>query len=145
WLVATAIAGVLAALVKYYGLMVLIPLAFTSARRRGRLITPELVGLAAIMVAPVVAWLAAVFVPTHNPARDKVYFLFQMPELLWQPALYARLFDRFLFKDCGPVTTALIAVGVIVALVRRNRPRAFDGWAVMGRAFYFALGPLPRS
>ena len=44
WLVATAVAGVLAALVKYYGLMVLIPLAFISARRRGRrgFVAPEL-------------------------------------------------------------------------------------------------------
>jgi hypothetical protein len=146
WLVATAIAGMLAALVKYYGLMVLIPLAFASARRRGPrgFVAPELFALAGIMIAPVAIWIAAVFVPTHNPAQDKVYFLFQMPELLWQPTLYARLFDRFLFKDCGPVTTLLFAVGVSVAIVRRDRPRAFDGWAVMGLVFYFALGPLLR-
>jgi hypothetical protein len=146
WLVATAVAGTLAALVKYYGLMVLVPLAFASARRRGRrgFIAPELFALAAVMVAPVAVWMALVFATTHNPAQDKVYFLFQMPELLWQTDLYARLFDRFLFKDCGPVTTALIAVAVIVAAVRRDRPRAFDGWAVMGLVFYFALGPLLR-
>ena len=88
--------------------------------------------------------MAAVFVATHNPAHDKVYFLFQMPQLLWQPTLYARLFDRFLFKDCGPVTTFLFAIGVIVTLMRGDRPRAFDGWAVMGVVFYFALGPLLR-
>jgi hypothetical protein len=146
WLVASAIAGMLAALVKYYGLMVLIPLAFASARRRGvrGFVAVELFVLAAVMIAPVAIWMAVVFVPTHNPAQDKVYFLFQMPQLLWQPALYARLFDRFLFKDCGPVTTLLYATSVIVALVRRDRPRAFDGWAVMGMLFYFALGPLLR-
>jgi hypothetical protein len=66
-----------------------------------------------------------------------------MPQLLWQPTLYARLFDRLLFKDCGPVTAALFAVAAIAA-VRGDRPRAFDGWVVMALVFYFALGPLLR-
>jgi hypothetical protein len=42
------------------------------------------------------------------------------------------------------VTTALVAAAAVIALVRRDRPRAFDGWVVMGLVFYFALGPLLR-
>jgi len=146
WLVFACAAGMLAVLAKYYGLMVLIPLAHMSTRRRGwrGLFAPDLLAITAAMATPLALWFTAVFATSHNPANDKVYFLFQMPELLWQRTLYLRFFDRFLWKDCGPLTLVLLVIAGASAITRWIWPRAFDGWAVMGIVFFFALGPLLR-
>lgn len=146
WILLACAAGMLAVLAKYYGLMVLIPLAHMSMRRRGPrgIFAPDLLSIAAAMIIPLAVWFTAVFATSHNPANDKVYFLFQIPELFWQRTLYLRFFDRFLWKDCGPLALLLIAIAGASAIIQRDWPRAFDGWAIMGVVFFFALGPLLR-
>jgi hypothetical protein len=146
WLVAAALAGLLGALFKYYGLMVLVPLAVMTWQWRGwrGCVSGRFLVLAAVLVVPVAVWTGAVFAATPNPARAKPYFLFQMPDLLWRPTLYLRFVDRFLFKDCGPVTAALVVAGVVAALRGRVNARPVYGWTAMGVLFFFGLGPLLR-
>jgi hypothetical protein len=146
WLVAAALAGLLGALFKYYALMVLVPLAAMAWQRRGwrGCVSWRFLALTAVIVVPVAVWTAAVFAAAPNPARAKPYFLFQMPELLWRPTLYLRFVDRFLFKDCGPVTAALVVAGVVAALRGRVNARPVLGWTAMGLLFFFGLGPLLR-
>jgi 4-amino-4-deoxy-L-arabinose transferase-like glycosyltransferase len=149
WWLAAAACGALAALFKYYGLMVILPLAHMHLRRHGwrGIFSPRLIALSALMAAPVAAWMALVFFKSPNPARTGEYFLFQMPELLWQSTLYIRFFDRFLWKDCGPAMCGFVVAGVVAALLGRpggKSSRPIWGWSAMAVGFYFLLGPLLR-
>jgi len=143
WWIAAALAGMLGPLFKNYALMVLIPLADRTRRHMGwsALIRPGFVLLSMVMAAPVMVWTALVFVQSPNPAETNTYFLFKMPELLWQAPLYERFFDRFLYKDCGPITALLLLVGVWAALFRKARVEGLAAWTFMGLLFYFLLGP----
>lgn len=146
WLVAAAAAGAVGAVFKFYGLMVLLPLAFMAYRARGwrGWLEPGSIAACVAVVVPVAAWTAFVFVRTPNPTAGSRYFLWQMPELLWRPATYVRLFDRFAYKSCGPVTGLLLAAGLWAACRRGVRIGPIAGWTVAGVAFYFIMAPLMR-
>jgi 4-amino-4-deoxy-L-arabinose transferase-like glycosyltransferase len=137
------LAGAAGALFKYYGLMVLLPLADMLRRRSGwrACFRPSSVLLAIGMVLPVALWTLAIFERNPNPSQGGIYFLFQQPNLLLEGTLYKRLIERFLWKDCGPVLLLLIAVGAAAVLLRRTRATPVYGWTIMGLLFYFLLGP----
>lgn len=143
WLLACGIAGLLGAGFKYYGLMVLVPLAEIACRRRSwrGLFSLSLWLPATIMLLPVAVWMVAVFIRTSNPAQGGEYFIFQRPDLLWSSAFWVRLFDHFLWKSCGPVTTGLVALGVAANCWLRSCPRPMIAWTTMGLGFYILLGP----
>jgi 4-amino-4-deoxy-L-arabinose transferase-like glycosyltransferase len=146
WWVAAATAGALAGLFKYYGLMVLLPLADLTRRRRcwKACFAPDFLLLALAMAAPVAAWTFGVFLTTPNPiVRSGPYFLFQMPELLCGRSgnLYKRFLRRFLMQDCGLVNLLLIVAGAWAAVFRGRRPGWMGAWTVLGIAFFFLLGP----
>jgi 4-amino-4-deoxy-L-arabinose transferase-like glycosyltransferase len=147
WLAAAALAGAAGALFKYYALMVLLPLAFMAWRDRGwhGLASLRFAALVVGAVLPVGLWVGLVFLRTPNPARGGGYFLFQMPELLWQPTLYQRLVDRFLYRSCGPVTGLLAVAGAVAVVRRRVCVAPALGWTAAGLAFYFLLGPVARG
>jgi Dolichyl-phosphate-mannose-protein mannosyltransferase len=141
WLVACGFAGLTAVAFKYYGLMVLLPMAemgWRGQRLKGLL---KLCLPAAMMMLPLAAWMLLVFFRTSNPAQYNVYFIFQQPSILLESKFWARLADRFLWKSCGPVTAILMGVGLYAALSGRRMARAVVSWTVMGVAFYFLLGP----
>jgi hypothetical protein len=146
WLVATAAAGTVGAVFKFYGLMVLLPLAFMAYRARGwrGWLAPGTILACVTVIVPVAAWTGFVFVRSPNPSRSISYFLWQMPELLWKPATYERLFDRFAYKSCGPVTGILLAAGLWALCVRRARMGPALGWSVTGLLFFFLMAPLIR-
>jgi len=143
WLLATAVAGMVGALFKYYGLMVLIPLADMAWREGGwRAWTrPRFVGMAAVMVAPIALWMGGVFTRTSNPTALMPYFCFQDPGVLVSKRLYECLTVRFLVRDCGPVAAVLIVIGLIGALRGQVRSRPVLGWAVAGLGFFFLFAP----
>jgi 4-amino-4-deoxy-L-arabinose transferase-like glycosyltransferase len=143
WLVAATVCGLLAGLCKYYGLMVLIPLAEMAWRAGGRraLISPANWLAAAVMVVPVGLWTAGVFFRTVNPAMRTTYFAFQQPGVLLLPRLYERLTLGFLVRDCGPVLAPLVALGAWAAWRGRARVRPLVSWTVMGLLFFFLLAP----
>jgi hypothetical protein len=146
WLVAAAAAGAVGAVFKFYGLMVLLPLAFMAYRARGwrEWVAPGSVLACVAVVVPVAAWTLFVFVRTPNPTAGSRYFLWQMPELLGKSATYVRLFDRFGYKSCGPVTGVLLVAGLWAVWVRRERIGPILGWTVAGLAFFFIMAPLMR-
>ncbi|MFL5341610.1 MAG: ArnT family glycosyltransferase, partial [Gemmataceae bacterium] len=149
WWLAAALCGMMAALFKYYGLMVLLALAVMQLRRDGwrTVLSPRLILLGGLMAAPVALWMLLVFRHTPNPARTSPYFLYEMPELLWQEPLYVRFLDRFLAKDCGPAMVASLLAGVGAALLGRlgsRSSRPLWGWTALALGFYFLLGPLLR-
>ncbi len=152
WLVATALAGLSAATFKYFGLMVLLPLAEMTRRQGGwrACLNGRFVGLSAAMLGPIALWMLFVFIQTPNPVRSGwaagqpvyPYLIVQDPGVLATRAFYASWFSRFLLRDCGPVTAVLIVLGVAAVLSRRLRPGPMLGvWTVMGMAFYVLLGP----
>jgi 4-amino-4-deoxy-L-arabinose transferase-like glycosyltransferase len=147
WLAATS-AGALAGLFKYYGLMVLVPLAFMTFRACGLRLAAWLAfgSVAGAIVAPVAAWMLGVFIVSPNPAEHSSYFLFQMPELLGESFLYSRFVDRFLYKDVGPAAIGFVVVGVLAALFRRldTSVQPILGWTVAGLCFYVLMAPLVR-
>ncbi|MGD0655671.1 MAG: glycosyltransferase family 39 protein [Thermoguttaceae bacterium] len=141
WLIASGFAGLLAVAFKYYGLMVLLPMAemaWRGQRARGlvKLCLP-----AAMMIVPLAAWMVLVFFRTSNPAQHGAYFIFQQPGVLLSSVFWTRLADRFLWKSCGPLTTILMGIGFYAVFFRRRRAGAVVAWTVMGLAFYFLLGP----
>jgi 4-amino-4-deoxy-L-arabinose transferase-like glycosyltransferase len=142
WLLAAALAGLLGAAFKYYGLMVLIPLADLTVRRTGwrGLAHIQFLFLGGSLAVPVFAWVIGVFARHHNPADTDAYFLFQRPALVLQTVLYERFVDRFLWKDCGPITAVLIVTGVALARLH-GKARPILGWTLMGVLFFFLLGP----
>ncbi|MDB5349648.1 MAG: glycosyltransferase [Planctomycetota bacterium] len=160
WLVAASIAGLAAALFKYFGLMVLVPLAAMAWRDAGSwrgLRSRSFLTMAAVMIAPVFAWIVVVFLRSPNPLRSgwvdgKVYpyLILQAPEVLLAKPFWAGLFGRFLVRDCGPVTAVLIGVGVLGTWFRTRRDGTgrldaslgtLGAWTVMGLSFYVLLGP----
>ena len=154
WVGAVA-CGALAALFKYYGLMVLIVLAEMNLRagqgRWKRLLNWQFLLLVACILAPVAVWMALVFLPGQNPlnvgwvpgAESRPYLIFQEPSVLLRPAFYAG-FWRFLVHDLGPISTVFLGVG-LMTLLRRPVPTGFTGllvaWGVLGTSFYVVLGP----
>lgn len=143
WWLAALLSGAAGALFKYYGLMVLLPLADMIRRQNGwrACCRPRFLLLGAGMTLPVAAWTLGIFGRNPNPSHGGVYFIFQAPEMLTQGVLYKRLFERFLWKDVGPIAMGLIALGAWAALTRRVRPHPAYAWTVMGLLFYFLLGP----
>jgi hypothetical protein len=151
WLLGAAVAGLAGALFKYYGLLVLVPLAAMTARSRGwrACLGWRFLALTAILIAPVGAWMVLVFARTANPIttgwvpgqRLYPYFVWQAPGVLCSPLLYRAFFRRFLVLDCGPITALLVLVGVAAALKRRALPDLIGGWTVMSLGFFLAFAP----
>ncbi len=141
WLIASGLAGLLAVAFKYYGLMVLLPMAEMAWRRERATGLIKLCVPAAIMIVPLTAWMALVFCRTANPAQDGVYFIFQQPSVLLVKEFWIRLADRFLWKSCGPLSTGLMCAGLYAVLLRGRRAGPAVSWSVMGVLFYFLLGP----
>lgn len=156
WLAAAAMAGLGAASFKYFGLMVLLPLAEMAWRKSGTpravLSRPFLV-LTAVMIVPIAAWMVLVFHQAPNPLRSgwvdgKVtpYLILQAPETFATKAFWAGLFGRFPLRDCGPVTAILMAAGIVAAARSRKSPPGFLwAWTAMGLVFYVLLGPKLRD
>lgn len=152
WLVTAALAGLMAAAFKYFGLMVLIPLADMARRKFGTrgILRPSFLSVGVAMVAPIAAWMVLVFLQGPNPVAEgwtgttedvRPYLIVQAPGVLLERGLWGSFFSRFLVRDCGPITTALIAVGVWTVSRRRLRAGPLASWTVMGLAFYVLLGP----
>jgi 4-amino-4-deoxy-L-arabinose transferase-like glycosyltransferase len=159
WLIGTACAAALAPLFKYYGVMILVPLAgMTVHHKRSCLRRASLfliIGTATLV--PVGLWMITVFLRTPNPitagwsgdGHAMPYLVFQAPRVLLSPGFYTRGFIlRFLVHDCGPVTSALVVLGVVAAMRGRcsaseARPalQSLSCWSVMGLAFYVLFAP----
>jgi 4-amino-4-deoxy-L-arabinose transferase-like glycosyltransferase len=154
WLACAALAGLAGAAFKYYGLMVLVPLAAMTSRESGwrGCVRWRFVTVAAVMTVPIAAWMGGVFLRAPNPVRSGwmpgpvyPYTVLQDPGLLLRHDLYSVLFARFLGRDCGPVTAALIAAGVLACWRGRLRPGPVGAWTAMGLAFYVLFGPKLRD
>jgi 4-amino-4-deoxy-L-arabinose transferase-like glycosyltransferase len=143
WWLLALVAGGAAAVFKYYGLMVLLPLADMMRRQAGwrGLYRPQFVLLAIGMFLPVALWTIAVFGRNPNPSQAGVYFLFQQPALLADGVLYKRLVERFLWKDCGPPTMLFVFIGLGAVVARHTPATPVYSWTGMGLLFYFLLGP----
>jgi hypothetical protein len=158
WLIAAACAAALAPLYKYYGVMILIPLAGMTLRcdvHRERRAFRFIIICAATTV-PVGVWLFAVFFRTANPVVSgwsgdgaaMPYLVFQSPRALLSPALNIGFLVRFLLYDCGPVTSVLMVWGFVGAIKRRWEPGAGHPslqpvlcWSIMGLAFCVIFAP----
>jgi hypothetical protein len=158
WLIAAAGSAALAPLCKYYGVMVLIPLAGMSLERAGdrkRRCLP-FGTIAAATLVPVGLWMGFVFLRTANPivsgwsgdGKAMPYLVFQAPEVLLSSAFYSGFMLRFLIRDCGPVTVVLAGLGMVAVV--RKRQAGEDGrlsvpallcWTAMGLAFYLLFAP----
>jgi hypothetical protein len=159
WLVAAMGAASLAPIFKYYGVMILIPLAGMTLRHGGPLRWRALrfFAIAAATIVPVGLWVSAVFLRTSNPlnsgwnglGRPQPYLFYQAPEVLLRHGFYLQgFFLRFLAHDCGPVTAALVLLGVVAAIRgRRGLNGAWPSlhpllcWTAMGLTFYFVFAP----
>lgn len=146
WWLLTAGVGLVGAMFKYYALMVLLPLACMTYQRRGwrGWLSWQWIGLGIVMVSPIAAWMGGFFATNHNPAKFGKYFIHQMPELIVQETLYLRFVDRFLYKDCGPVLTLMMGLGVWTAIRKSTRSITLVGWTAMGLLFFVLMGPLLR-
>jgi hypothetical protein len=145
WLIACGLAGLLATAFKYYGLMILLPMAEMAWRGQKTRGLVKLCLPAAMMIVPLAAWMVLVFFRTANPARHGTYFIFQQPDVLWTGVFWTRLADRFLWKSCGPLCAIMMGVGLYAVLFRRRSVGTAVSWTVMGLAFYFLLGPKSRG
>ena len=152
WL-GTAACAALAALFKYYGLMVLLVLAqMTWSRDRSGLSRKPFGLLAVAVTTPVALWMSLVFLQIPNPlvtgwvpgTDRRPYLIFQNPEVLFRPAFYAGLW-RFVAKDLGPISAGLLMVGLVSAVRKRELPAGFAGllagWSTLALVFYLILGP----
>ena len=126
WVILSGVAGLAAVGFKYYGLMVLLPMAEMTWRQadRRKANAAKLALAAAIMIVPLAAWMLLVFFQTANPARGEAYFVFQMPAVLLKSKVWTRLFDNFLWKSCGPLGTVFLVMGVLATILR---------WAATGK------------
>jgi hypothetical protein len=103
----------------------------------------------AAIVAPVALWMGFVFLQGPNPVSVgwtggdvvKPYLIVQAPGVLLDRGWYASFVSRFLVRDCGPVASALIVLGVLATVRRRVRPGPVGAWTAMGLLFYVILGP----
>lgn len=143
WLVAAGLAGLLGAMFKYYGLMILLPLAEMAWRRGGwrAWFGRDFLLLCALMMVPIAVWIVGVFVPTPNPVEKMPYFVFQEPAVVLQGRFYYDYFCRFLIIDCGPVTAILIVIALLGALKGMVQVRPLRVWALMGTGFFVLLAP----
>jgi hypothetical protein len=150
WLLGAVAGGLGGALIKYYGLLVLVPLGLMTARSRGwrACLGWRFVVLTTALIIPVATWMALVFVRTANPVTTGFvpgyvfpYLLWQKPGVLCNPVLYRAFFRRFLFHDCGPITAVLLLVGVASALKRRTFPGLIGDWTIMSLGFFLAFAP----
>ena len=144
WLVAAALATLLGATFKYYGLMVLVPMAAMVGRQRGTwraCLDRRYLLLGAVAVLPVALWVGLVFARMPNPSGKTPYYVFQTPGILLRRRLYQALLDRFFLRDSGPVTAALALVGLGAAWMRRVDARPIYGWTAMGLIFMVLLAP----
>ncbi len=143
WLIASGVAGLLAAMFKYYGLVILIPLADMAYRQGGwrAWFTRRFILLVAAVTVPIFLWIVGVFLRFPNPTTRTAYFFWQVPGSLWSPRLYQRLTLGLFVNDCGPVTAVLIAIGVVGALRGKRRSRPLWSWTAVGVAFLFLFAP----
>jgi 4-amino-4-deoxy-L-arabinose transferase-like glycosyltransferase len=143
WLIAAAVAGLLGAIFKYYGLLILVPLADMAYRRGGwrSWFSARFLMLGAAMTLPIIVWIVGVFLRVPNPMSRTDYLVWQDPAALFNQRLYTRVIVGLLFQDCGPVTAALIAGGMLAALLGKNRSRPLWGWSMMGLCFWFLFAP----
>jgi hypothetical protein len=143
WLIATAAAGLLAAIFKYYGLLILIPLADMAYRRGGwrSWISPSFLVLVTLMILPIAIWMGGVFARVPNPTSQTTYLFWQEPGALFNPRLYNRLTVGLFIQDCGPVTAVLIALGALAVLLGKDRSRPLWGWSAAGLFFWFLFAP----
>ena len=156
WLVLAAVAGTGAALFKYFGLMVILPLAEMARRRAGSwrgVLSPTFLAMVAATVAPVALWMVLVFDRSPNPVRSgwadghvMPYLIVQAPGVLLGKPFWAGLLGRFPIRDCGAVAAVLMGIGAASAIVRRSRVGGFLlSWTVMGLLFFVLLGPKLRD
>jgi 4-amino-4-deoxy-L-arabinose transferase-like glycosyltransferase len=158
WLLAAACASALAPLCKYYGVMILIPLAGMTLRckehhdRRGL----RFLVMSTATLVPVGLWVIAVFVRTANPVdsgwsgdgKPLPYLVSQTPQLLLSLGFYSGFLVRFALRDCGPVTTVLMACGLVAAVKRRWQASECPSflqphlcWSLMGLVFCVVFAP----
>src|SRR5262249_6589067 len=76
------------------------------------------------------------------------YLAIQTPRLLLSPSFYSGFWGRYLFRDCGLVTSALIVYGFVEGVIsqwKKSEGRAslqpLTCWSVMGAVFCFAFAP----
>ena len=143
WLVGAIAFGAMACVFKLYALIVLLPLAELASRRGGwrACFKPSFVVLVAAMVLPVAVWMGFSFLRSRNPTDECTFLLHQEPHLLFSKTLYLRFVDRFLWKDCGPITTLLVLGGMWAWWSGDTRLRRAYSWTAMGILFYLMLGP----
>src|SRR5262249_43449213 len=150
WLLGAIVSGLAGALFKYYGLIVLIPVAEMTARTRGwrACLRWEFLVLTAAMVVPVMVWMVLVFARTPNPVTSGwvpghlyPYFVFQAPGVLLDQNLYRAWFRRFLVQDCGPITAVFVLIGLVAAVKQRMSLRSIGGWTAMSLGFGLAFAP----
>jgi hypothetical protein len=143
WVLAATAAGMMAGVFKYFGLLVLIPLA-DIAWRFGRWrawLRPSFVLMALGIAAPTLAWVFGILLRVENPIARTVYTVLGDPWALLERRVYECLTVRFLIKDCGPVATFLIVAGVWAALRGRVVSRPAHAWTFMGLSFLLAFAP----
>jgi 4-amino-4-deoxy-L-arabinose transferase-like glycosyltransferase len=156
WIVLAALAGLGAALFKYFGLIVLLPLAEMARRKSGTwraVFSRSFVAMSAVMGVPIAAWMVLVFFRTPNPivsgwmdGKVTPYLILQDPGSIATKAFWSGFFARFLMRDCGPVTGVLMISGVVAATLRKAGVPGFArGWTVMGLTFYVLFAPKVRD
>jgi hypothetical protein len=143
WLIVSALFGLLAGAFKYYGLFIIGPLADMAYRRAGwrYWFRTRFLLLVTAIVLPVALWMLAVFAQGPNPTSRTKYFVWQEPGALWNLHLYDRLTYGLFVKDCGPVAAALIALGVLAAILGKERSRPLWGWSMTGLFFWLLFAP----
>lgn len=143
WLMATAAFGLLAAAFKYYGLIVLIPLAEMALRQRGwrQVFSPRFLALASALILPIAAWILCVFAQHPNPVSRAPYFVFQAPWVLRTHRFYLRSTLGLFVNDFGPMATLLIALGAAGAARGVVRARPLWGWTAAGLVFVVVFAP----
>ena len=158
WLIAAACAAALAPLCKYYGVLILIPLAGMTVHCKEQ---RDLRGLRFVLmstatIVPVGTVDLGGVPPDANPAtsgwagdgKAMPYLLIQCRGCSFPPVVFGAFFLRFLIHDCGPVTSALIVWGFFAAVT--NRWQANEGrrslqpivcWSMMAVAFTVMFVP----
>lgn len=157
WLLAAAGSAILAVAFKYWGLMILVvftAMAAKASRQNQRdWLSPRFFFLIISVLVPVALWMTLVFFRARNPVTQgwvagqteaTPYLVFQQPAVLLDKRWYAALV-RFVWRDCGPLATPLIALGILAS--RRSgigSPTdrgSLAGWSLMGGLFFILLAP----
>ena len=159
WLAVASLGALGAGLFKYFGLMIFVPLAEMAWRKQGSwraVFSRSYLTMSLSATVPMAAWMGLVFFRTANPIQSGwvdgqvlPYFVFQSPSILLTKGLYANFFGRFLVKDSGPITAALIVVGLVATWRARRHPAPGSGmvrgWTVMAVGYYVLLAPKFRD